>query len=81
MMRVLQEPQYGDGNIVEIMMVGTKEEQSISVREVGLEALYPTVRPIDQGTRAMAEELKFFEKVSKEGMRTGAGSTSQSESK
>jgi hypothetical protein len=69
-MRVLQEPQYGDGNIVEIMMIGTKEEQTVNVREIGLEALYPTVGPLDQGTRAMAEELKFFGEVKEKGMRT-----------
>ncbi|EMT63031.1 hypothetical protein FOC4_g10013229, partial [Fusarium odoratissimum] len=34
-----QEPQYGDRNIVEIMMIGSKEEQSVHVREVGLEGL------------------------------------------
>ncbi|KAF4963581.1 hypothetical protein FSARC_8413 [Fusarium sarcochroum] len=69
-MRVLQEPQYGDGNIVEIMMGGTKEEQSVNVREIGLEILYPTTGPLDMGTRAMAEELKFFEHVKEKGMRS-----------
>ncbi|KAM0541756.1 hypothetical protein ACHAPJ_013113 [Fusarium lateritium] len=69
-MRVLQEPQYGDGNIVEIMMGGTKEEQTVNVREIGLEVLYPTTGPLDMGTRAMAEELKFFEQVKEKGMRS-----------
>ncbi|KAH7255225.1 uncharacterized protein BKA55DRAFT_736611 [Fusarium redolens] len=69
-LKVLQESQYGDGNIVEIMMIGSKEEQSVHVREVSLEALYPTVGPLDMGTRAMAEELKFFETVKEKGMRS-----------
>jgi hypothetical protein len=69
-LKVLQESQYGDGNIVEIMMIGSKEEQSVHVREVSLEALYPIVGPLDMGTRAMAEELKFFEKVKEKGMRS-----------
>ncbi|KAJ4123078.1 hypothetical protein NW768_010071 [Fusarium equiseti] len=68
-MRVLQEPQYGDGNIMEILMVGSKEDQSVNVREITLEALYPTVSPLGAGTRAMTEELKFFEKVKEKGMR------------
>ncbi|EXA44135.1 hypothetical protein FOVG_05638 [Fusarium oxysporum f. sp. pisi HDV247] len=71
-LKVFQEPQYGDGNIVEIMMIGSKEEQSVHVHEVGLEALYPTVGPLDVGTGAMAEELKFFEKVKEKGMRSSS---------
>ncbi|RKK67173.1 hypothetical protein BFJ69_g14727 [Fusarium oxysporum] len=69
---VFQEPQYSDGNIVEIMMIGSKEEQSVHVREIGLDALYPTVGPLDVGTRAMAEELKFFETVKEKGMRSSS---------
>jgi hypothetical protein len=68
-MKVLQEPQYGNGNIVEILMAGSPDDQSVNVREVTLEALYPTVGPLDAGTRAMAEELKFFEQVKEKGMR------------
>jgi NAD(P)-dependent dehydrogenase (short-subunit alcohol dehydrogenase family) len=71
-MRVLQKPQYGDGNIMEILMVGSKEEQSVNVREITLEALYPTVSPLGAGTRAMTEELKFFEKVKEKGMRSNS---------
>ncbi|KAG5659163.1 hypothetical protein KAF25_000365 [Fusarium avenaceum] len=66
-MKVLQEPQYGDGNIMEIMMIGTKEEPLVHTREVDLMALYPTVSPM--GSRAMAEEMKFYEKVKGQGMR------------
>ncbi|RBR09657.1 uncharacterized protein FIESC28_09769 [Fusarium coffeatum] len=71
-MRVLQKPQYGNGNIMEILMVGSKEEQSVNVREITLEALYPTVSPLGAGTRAMTEELKFFEKVKEKGMRSNS---------
>uniref|UniRef100_A0A0D2XLN0 Uncharacterized protein n=1 Tax=Fusarium oxysporum (strain Fo5176) TaxID=660025 RepID=A0A0D2XLN0_FUSOF len=71
-LKVFQEPQYSDGNIVEIMMIGSKEEQSVHVREIGLDALYPTVGPLDVGTRAMAEELKFFETVKEKGMRSSS---------
>ncbi|RKL09166.1 hypothetical protein BFJ68_g9109 [Fusarium oxysporum] len=55
--RVFQEPQYGDGNIVEIMMIGSKEEQSVHVHEVGLEALYHTVGPLDVGYGGRIEVL------------------------
>ncbi|KAJ4127602.1 hypothetical protein NW765_016081 [Fusarium oxysporum] len=54
---VFQEPQYGDGNIVEIMMIGSKEEQSVHVHEVGLEALYHTVGALDVGYGGRIEVL------------------------
>jgi hypothetical protein len=67
-MRVLQEPQYGDGNIVEVMMGGTRKEPSVNVHEIGLEVLYPTTGPLSVGTRATGEELKFLEQG--DGMRS-----------
>ncbi|CAF3617682.1 unnamed protein product [Fusarium graminearum] len=69
-LQVLQEPQYGDGNIMEIMMIGSKEEPSVNVREVQLEALYPTMGSSVMGERAIAEELKFFDRVKEKGMRS-----------
>ncbi|KAF5257463.1 hypothetical protein FOXYS1_12002 [Fusarium oxysporum] len=56
-LKVFQEPQYGDGNIVEIMMIGSKEEQSVHVHEVGLQALYHTVGPLDVGYGGRIEVL------------------------
>ncbi|KAH6880365.1 hypothetical protein B0T10DRAFT_551603 [Thelonectria olida] len=69
MMRVLQEEQYGDGNIVEIMMIGSKEKQSVHVREVVLESLYPTVDPLNAGTRFTTETQKFVQNLKEKGMR------------
>ncbi|RKK45638.1 hypothetical protein BFJ67_g8660 [Fusarium oxysporum f. sp. cepae] len=66
-LKVFQESQYGDGNIVEIVMIGSKEEQSVHVREVGLEACIPTVGPLDVGTRAMAEEIEVLREGEGEG--------------
>ncbi|EWZ36566.1 hypothetical protein FOZG_10559 [Fusarium oxysporum Fo47] len=66
-LKVFQEPQYGDGNIVEIVMIGSKEEQSVHVREVGLKACIPTVGPLDVGTRAMAEEIEVLREGEGEG--------------
>ncbi|KAF5664986.1 nad-dependent 15-hydroxyprostaglandin dehydrogenase [Fusarium heterosporum] len=60
-MKVLQDAEYGNGNIMEIMMVGTKEEPEVHVAEVDLMALYPKVNPI--GARAIAEEMKFYGKI------------------
>ncbi|KAF5688804.1 secretory lipase [Fusarium circinatum] len=43
MFQVLTEEKYGDGNIVETMLIGNRESNSVNVREVPMEALYPTV--------------------------------------
>lgn len=55
---------------MEIMMIGSKEEPSVNVREVQLEALYPTMGSSVMGERAIAEELKFFDRVKEKGMRS-----------
>lgn len=67
-MRVLQEPQYGDGSIVEVQKIGTKEEPQVHVRDVPLEALYPTVGVFDQVKAAMAEEEQMVNKLREGGM-------------
>ncbi|KAF4959435.1 hypothetical protein FGADI_1656 [Fusarium gaditjirri] len=43
MFQVLTGEKYGDGNIVETMLIGNRESNSVNVREVPMEALYPTV--------------------------------------
>ncbi|KAI0134278.1 hypothetical protein BJ170DRAFT_716721 [Xylariales sp. AK1849] len=60
-MGVLQNPKYGDGNIVETQLIGTKQEPQVHVREVPLEALYPTVGPLDAATSGGKAELKMME--------------------
>lgn len=69
MMRVLQEPQYGDGNIVETLLVGRKESATVNVREVPLEALYPTVGPVGEDNHLLEEEQKFAKQLAEKGMR------------
>lgn len=69
MMRVLTEPQFGDGNIVETMMVGTKEDPRINVREVPMEALYPTAGPVGEDNHLLEEEQKFVRHLQEHGMR------------
>lgn len=67
--RVIEEPQYGDGNIVETMLVGTKADPKINIREVPLEALYPTSGPVGQDNHLLVEEQKMVQKIKENGMR------------
>ncbi|KAH8655859.1 hypothetical protein BX600DRAFT_515547 [Xylariales sp. PMI_506] len=69
MMRALTEEQYGNGNILEIMMSGTKEEPKIEEKQVQMEALYPAMSPMGMG-KAMQEELKFMALIAEKGMRS-----------
>lgn len=69
MMRVLTEPQFGDGNIVEAMMVGSKENPTVNVREVPMEALYPTIGPLGEDNHLVEEEEKFVKRLQEHGMR------------
>lgn len=67
-MKVLQEPQYGNGSIVEVQMIGTKEDSQVYMRAIPLEAQYPTVGVFDQVKAAMAEEQAMIEKLQEHGM-------------
>ncbi|KAK7402832.1 hypothetical protein QQX98_011424 [Neonectria punicea] len=67
MMRVLKEAEYGDGNIIETLLIGTKENSSVNVREVPLEALYPTVGPVGQDNHLLEEEEKLAKQLQKKG--------------
>ncbi|KAF4963471.1 hypothetical protein FSARC_8520 [Fusarium sarcochroum] len=67
--RVLTEPQYGDGNIVETMLIGTKDNNSVNVREVPLELLYPTAGPVGEDNHLLEEEEKLTKHLQAHGMR------------
>jgi hypothetical protein len=41
-LRVFQEPQWGNGSVVETRKIGGKKASEIIVRDVQLEQLYPT---------------------------------------
>lgn len=69
MMRVLTEPQYGDGNIVEAIMVGTKEDSKINVREVPMEALYPSAGNFSDENHLEEEEAKLVKQLQEHGMK------------
>lgn len=66
--RVLTEPQFGDGSIIETMMIGTKADPKVNVREVPLEALYPTVGPVGEDNHLLQEELKLMKHLQEKGM-------------
>lgn len=70
MMRLLTEEQYGDGNILEVMMIGTKERPEVHQKEVQLDALYLDCQPMGGNTKAVEEELKFMQLVAQKGMRS-----------
>lgn len=69
LMRVLCEPEFGDGNVVETMLVGSKDDNSVSVREVPLHLLYPTAGPEGQDNHLLEEEVKMVKQLKKSGMR------------
>ena len=70
MMSLLTEAKYGNGTVLEVMAIGTLEKPEIYEREVPLEALYPIASPLDAGTKAMEEEVKFMTLVAEKGMRS-----------
>ncbi|KAF4126165.1 Short-chain dehydrogenase [Geosmithia morbida] len=65
---LITDAKYGDGNVVETMLVGTKDDPKVNVREVPLEALYPTVGPVGSDNHLLEEEEKFIQHVEKHGM-------------
>ncbi|RYO76981.1 hypothetical protein DL762_009554 [Monosporascus cannonballus] len=69
-MRVLREPQYGDGNIVETRLDSFDAEPL--VREVPLEAPYPAGGPLQQIENVMAAEDKMKQELQLHGMRGSA---------
>ena len=69
MFGVLTEPQYGDGNIIETLLIGSKGNSSVGVREVPLEALYPTVGPVGEDNHLLEENEKFGKHLEANGMR------------
>lgn len=72
MMQVITEPQYGDGNIIEVMMVGSHQDPKVNVRDVPLELLYPSAQSSSiemVGAHLGEAETKFLEHLKEHGMR------------
>lgn len=63
-MSLLQEPQYGNGNVVECLKaVNDRGEHSLRVREVPLEKLYPDFDGSDIPIVLGKIEKRFIEKL------------------
>lgn len=70
MMELLVEDKYGNGTVLEVMAIGSKDKPEVFKREVAMEALYPPNSPVGAGSKAMEEELKFMGLVAEKGMRS-----------
>ncbi|KAI8292064.1 3-beta-hydroxycholanate 3-dehydrogenase (NAD(+)) 2 [Colletotrichum sp. SAR 10_99] len=68
MMRVLTEPDFGDGNIIEAMMLGNKKNSSLGVREVPMHLLYPSCGA-GEDHHLVEEEEKMVKNLKEHGMR------------
>lgn len=69
-MRILQEPQYGDGNIVECFMADNAQgELAIRTRDVPMETLYPVLDGSKVSTFLAESETNFRRKLQQSGMR------------
>lgn len=62
-MEILQESKYGDGNVIEAMLVGKRGEATVNLRDVPLEALYPTAGPVGEDNHLLNEEQKFIRQL------------------
>lgn len=69
MMRVTTEAQYGDGKLIETLLVGARQRPEVSMREVPVKALYPAAGPRGEDKHFMDEELKFRRHLEEHGMR------------
>ncbi|KAH8816995.1 hypothetical protein F5884DRAFT_721818 [Xylogone sp. PMI_703] len=71
MVRVVTEPQYGDGNVVEAMQFGMKEKSDVRVRVVPFQALLPNIDPNGDfsGKNILVEEEKLWEQLKTKGMK------------
>ncbi|KAI9157969.1 Short-chain dehydrogenase reductase 3b [Paramyrothecium foliicola] len=56
MLNVLENEKYGDGNIVEVMDIGTPKEPNPSVREVPVHLVYPAASGVGVPTLILEEE-------------------------
>lgn len=62
------EPQYGDGNIVEVHQLGTADAPEVIVRDVPLEAVYPPVAVEKNVRNYVAQQEQLVAKLAESGM-------------
>ncbi|TDZ54046.1 17-beta-hydroxysteroid dehydrogenase 14 [Colletotrichum trifolii] len=68
MLRVLTEAEFGDGNVMEVMLLGNKKQSELSVREVPLHLLYPSCGA-GEDNHLLEEEQKMVKGLKEHGMR------------
>ncbi|ETS75289.1 hypothetical protein PFICI_12233 [Pestalotiopsis fici W106-1] len=69
MLKVASEPQYGDGNIIEVMMMGTREAPRLNVRHVPYDKLLPEgVGTLGDDNNIIKEEEKLWAHLPVNGM-------------
>ncbi|TDZ28986.1 1-deoxy-11-beta-hydroxypentalenate dehydrogenase [Colletotrichum spinosum] len=68
MLRVLTEAEFGDGNVMEVMLLGNKKQSELSVREVPLHLLYPSCGA-GEDNHLVEEEQKMVKGLKEHGMR------------
>ncbi|KAI1775034.1 NAD(P)-binding protein [Hypoxylon cercidicola] len=68
MLELCENEEYGDGNILEVMPLGTIEEPRTSIRQVPYELLLPEAVTGLRGV--FAEEEKLWQRLQTEGMQT-----------
>lgn len=66
-MKVIQEPQYRDGNIIETMLIGDRANPVVNMRDIPMESLYPTQGPVGEDNHLLEEEQKFIKELQKKG--------------
>ncbi|RFU27483.1 hypothetical protein B7463_g8844, partial [Scytalidium lignicola] len=71
MLRVVTEPQYGDGQVVEAMQFGTKEISDVKVRTVPYQTLMPAIdlNGTFSGKNIFVEEENLWDQLKTKGMR------------
>lgn len=68
LLRVLREPQYGDGSVVEVQQLGTLAAPNVAVRDIPMEALYPPVAIEKSASDYMARQADLVARLAESGM-------------
>ena len=62
-MDLLVEPKYGDGSVVEVMLVEKCDDATVNIRDMPLEALYLTADVVGEDKHLLEEEEKFTQNL------------------
>lgn len=66
----IQDPKYGNGNIIEVFCGGTKEAHEVCVRDVPMEAVYNMegLMGLAAGTHIISKQDAFEKQLSEKGL-------------